>query len=572
MQRTTLKFNEMPYTRPNPDEIKKALSDLTARLKNASTYEEAKAVFEEKDRCGREVNTMEQLAQIRHSIDTRDAFYDEEMKFWSAAGPELQEYEQAFTTALMESPFRAEFERDYHEVLFINAEFEQKSFSPAIIPEMQKENELVRAYEKLLASAQIPFEGGTYTLSQLTPFKNDPDDARRLAAWKADGQWYKDNQAELDRIYDELVHLRDAMGKKLGYDGYLPLGYYRMMRTSYTKEDVEAFRKAVVEYIVPIADSIYRAQAKRLGKEYPMSFADNALEFRSGNPKPAGTADDILQHGLKFYSELSPETKEFFSTMMADELLDVLSTEGKEGGGYCTGLPKYNVPFIFANFNGTQGDVSVVTHEAGHAFAYWMNADRVPTSQSWPGMEACEVHSMSMEFFAWPWAEGFFKEDTRKFYYSHLAEALTFIPYGTMVDHFQHVVYEHPEYTPAERHAVWKKLLGIYQPWMKLDGDIPFYAEGQGWQRQHHIYSYPLYYIDYCLAQTVSLEYWAMMQEDQKNAWDHYMAYTCQGGTEVFTKLLENAGMESPFEAATLKKVAEAAKTWLDNFDMTGIY
>ena len=334
---------------------------------------------------------------------------------------------------------------------------------------------------------------------------------------------------------------------------------------------VEAFRKAVVEYIVPIADSIYRAQAKRLGKEYPMSFADNALEFRSGNPKPAGTADDILQHGLKFYSELSPETKEFFSTMMADELLDVLSTEGKEGGGYCTGLPKYNVPFIFANFNGTQGDVSVVTHEAGHAFAYWMNADRVPTSQSWPGMEACEVHSMSMEFFAWPWAEGFFKEDTRKFYYSHLAEALTFIPYGTMVDHFQHVVYEHPEYTPAERHAVWKKLLGIYQPWMKLDGDIPFYAEGQGWQRQHHIYSYPLYYIDYCLAQTVSLEYWAMMQEDQKNAWDHYMAYTCQGGTEVFTKLLENAGMESPFEAATLKKVAETAKTWLDNFDMTGI-
>ena len=37
-----------------------------------------------------------------------------------------------------------------------------------------------------------------------------------------------------------------------------------------------------------------RDRAKRLGKEYPMSFADNALEFRSGNPKPVGTPDEIL--------------------------------------------------------------------------------------------------------------------------------------------------------------------------------------------------------------------------------------------------------------------------------------
>ena len=186
-------------------------------------------------------------------------------------------------------------------------------------------------------------------------------------------------------------------------------------------------------------------------------------------------------------------------------------------------------------------------------------------------MEACEVHSMSMEFFAWPWAEGFFGKDTRKFYYSHLAEALTFIPYGTMVDHFQHVVYEHPEYTPAERHAAWKELLGIYMPWQKLDGDIPFYSEGEGWQRQLHIYTSPLYYIDYCLAQTVSLEYWAMIQSDFKNAWAHYMAYTKQGGTHTFTDLLKNAGMDSPFEGDTLKTVAEAAKKWLDAYDMTGI-
>ncbi|MBO7730449.1 MAG: M3 family oligoendopeptidase, partial [Lachnospiraceae bacterium] len=468
-------------------------------------------------------------------------------------------------------PFRKDFEDEFGTIIFTNAELELKSFSPEIIPELQKENDLTQEYENLLASAQIPFQGGVYTLSQMTPFKNSVDDEERLAAWKAEGQWYKDHQEDLDRLYDELTKLRDTMGRKLGYDGYTQLGYYRMQRNCYTKEDVEKFRHAVREYLVPVADRIYRARAERIGKVYPMSFADNQLEFRSGNPKPQGTADDILAAGKKFYDELSPETSAFFRKMLDMEMLDVLSTEGKEGGGYCTELPDYNMPFIFANFNGTQGDVEVVTHEAGHAFESYLNAERIPVSLMWPSLEACEVHSMSMEFFAWPWAKDFFGDDEQKYLYSHLASALTFIPYGTMVDHFQHIVFERPEMTPKERHGVWKELLGEYMPWMKLDGDIPFYSEGEGWQRQHHIYSYPFYYIDYCLAQTVSLEFWSMQQKDRKDAWEHYMAYTKQGGTEVFTKLLENAGLVSPFDESCLKEVCETAMKWLDDFDMSTI-
>ena len=302
-----------------------------------------------------------------------------------------------------------------------------------------------------------------------------------------------------------------------------------------------------------------------------MNAADNALMFRSGNPRPAGDADAILKQGKKFYEELSPETGVFFNKMLDDQLMDVLSTPGKAGGGYCTSLGDYEMPFIFANFNGTQHDVEVVTHEAGHAFAAYMNRDRIPYSYVWPSMEACEVHSMSMEFFAWPWADGFFGADARKFRYSHLAGALTFIPYGTMVDHFQHIVYEHPELTPAQRHEEWKKLAAIYQPWMRLDGEIPFYGAGEYWQRQMHIYQSPFYYIDYCLAQTVSLQFWAMLQKDRADAWSHYMAYTKQGGSRTFTELLENAGLTTPFEESCLRGVSEAAKAWLDSYDLTGI-
>ncbi|XCP83997.1 M3 family oligoendopeptidase [Roseburia hominis] len=566
-----MKFSEMVYERPDLEALKEQLTSLTKRLKEAKDYESAKAVFLEKETLEKHISTLGTLAEVRHTIDTRDTFYDEEMRFWDTSNPVLAEYSQAWTKAMLESPFRPDFEKEYGNLMFVGAEMELKTFSPEIIPDLQKENELKTAYEKLLASAQIPFEGKVYTLSQITPLKNDADDARRLAAWKAEGQWYKDNQAEFDDLYDKLVHVRDEIGRKLGYDGYTELGYYRMQRNCYTKEDVEKFRKAVVKYMVPVADKICREQAKRLGTEYPMSFADNALEFRSGNPKPFGTPDEILEQGRKFYDELSPQTSEFFRTMLDNELLDVLSTEGKAGGGYCTSISDYEVPFIFANFNGTKHDVEVITHEAGHAFAMWTNRKRVPMSYVWPSLEACEVHSMSMEFFAWPWAEGFFGEDTRKFYYSHLAGALTFIPYGTMVDHFQHIVFEKPDMTPKERHGVWKELLGVYMPWLKLDGDIPFYSEGEGWQRQHHIYSSPFYYIDYCLAQTVALQFWARIQKDPKEAWKHYMAYTKQGGSRVFTELLKHADLDSPFEESCLKGVCEAADKWLGEFDMDGI-
>lgn len=325
------------------------------------------------------VDTLFTLASVRHTIDTRDKFYDEEMEFANSAMPQIRQWQDSWTAAMLASPYRKNFAEEYGDLMFVNAEIERKAFSPDIMEELQQENELTQQYGKLLASAQIPFEGGVYTLSQLSPFKNDPDDARRLAAWKAEGQWYKDNQKQLDDIYDKLTHLRDKMGKKLGYEGYTTLGYYRMGRNCYTKADVEKFRAAVVKHLVPLADSIYREQAKRLGKQYPMSFADNALMFRSGNPAPCGDADAILAQGKKFYEELSPETGIFFNTMLDNELLDVLSTPGKAAGGYCTSLWDYQVPFILP------------TSTALSMTLRWSRMKRVMPLPHTPTVTACRI-------------------------------------------------------------------------------------------------------------------------------------------------------------------------------------
>ena len=564
-------FSEIQYERIDLDALKAELAALTERLCTARSFEEAEAAFlVMNDLDGRTMRTMRTVAQIRRDIDTRNEFYDGEMKFYNRELPKVQPLKQAWTDALLRSPFRGKLEEKYGEVALLNAELANRTFKPEIVEDLQKENELVSRYTKLIASAQIPFDGKTCTISQMEPYKLSTDDEKRRAAWKAEGKWFKSNGKELDAIYDELVALRHGMAIKLGHKSYTPLGYDRMQRNCYTERDVETFRKAVQDYVVPLCKRIYMEQAKRMGFEFPLSFADKDLAFRSGNPRPVGDADAVLAAGTKFYSELSPETKEFWNGMMEKQMMDVCSRPGKAMGGYCTGVYAAKSPFIFANFNGTAHDVKVITHEAGHAFAFHVNRDRVPSESMTPSLEGCEVHSMAMEFFAEDWAEDFFGADGDKFRYTHLAERLCFIPYGTMVDHFQHVIYEYPEFGPKERHMVWQELMGLYMPWVRPD-DILFYGEGKAWQRQAHIYKRPFYYIDYCLAQTVALQFWAMLRENRDAAWKTYMDYTKLGGSMVFTDLLAAAGLRSPFDPACLKEIAVKAKEYLDNFDLTGI-
>ena len=559
-----MKFADISYTRADFDAAARFYASAAERLSAAGSFEEAEAVFLEVEDFSAKFDTALTVANIRHDIDTRDEFYDAEVAYIDEHAPELEEYVQRWQDALLKTPYRAAFEEKYNRVMFLNAEIDARTFSPEIVPELQRENALTTEYSKLLAGAQIPFEGGVYTLSQLTPIKQDADTSRRAAAWAAEDAWYAEHAESLDAIYAELVTLRDKMGRKLGHDGYIPLGYDRMQRNCYDKADVERFRAAVVDYIVPIAYSVYETVAKRLGKSLPMGYADCAMWFTDGNARPVGTPEDILEAGRSFYHELSGETAEFIDHMLENGMMDVLSRPGKAGGGYCTTLTAYKTPYIFANFNGTSGDVEVITHEAGHAFASWTSRDIVPAESSSPSLEGCEVHSMSMEFFAEPWAERFFGADADKFRWQHLADAVTFIPYGTLVDHFQHECYEHPEYTPEQRNAAWSRLAAVYMPWLKPEESLGFYSSGRAWQRQRHIYISPFYYIDYCLAQTVSLEFWAMIKRDKAAAWEKYMAYTRLGGTLTFRELLDRAGLDSPFEPETLKAVAEAAKAWLD--------
>ncbi|MBE0700883.1 MAG: M3 family oligoendopeptidase [Acholeplasmataceae bacterium] len=559
-----MKFKDFKYERPNLEKVTKELEMQIALIGVDQTYEKEKEAIHKIFEINDNLQTQAVLVSIRNSVDTNDAFYEAEQNFFDENIPKLQQYEQLFFHKLLTSKHRKSLEKELGSLMFLRGELAQKTFKPEIIPDLQKENRLTTEYSKLIASAKIDFQGEIRNLSQMSPFLQDKDREVRHQAQLAVSKFFAENEDQLDRIYDDMIKARVEIAKKLGYENFIQLGYDRLGRTDYNAQDVKGYRDQIYEDIVPLVSDLTERKAKRLGIQNPKSY-DLALSFLSGNPKPKGDRIWQVERAKKMYDEMSPATSEFFNYMLEHELLDLDSKAGKMGGGYCTYLPDHRAPYIFANFNGTSHDVDVLTHEAGHAFQVYQSRDLLPDYR-WPTMEAAEIHSMSMEFLAWPWIHEFFIEDTDKYKFSHLAESVSFLPYGVLVDEFQHQMYEHPELTPDERKTLWRKLEKKYLPF-KDYGDDAFLEKGTYWFRQGHIFFQPFYYIDYTLAQVCAFQYWILHQNNRKKALESYLNLCRLGGSKSFVGLLDAAQLKNPFRSGTVKEIVKPIRAYLDQVD-----
>ena len=557
-----MKFSEMPYVRPDMDKVKAELNACAEKIRTADSVEAQIAAFDEASELSKDLMTTGSIAYVRNTINTADKFYDAEREFFDQAGPELEESLQAINIALLDSPYRKELEAHYGSLLFKNLEISRRSFKPELIPLMQEESKLEAQYQKLYAGLTVEFDGQTMPLPMLGKFKESPDRAVRRAAFEAEGKVFDANREELDEIYDKLVKNRNAQGRMLGYDNYIQLGYDRLGRNCYGAKELQEFRDQIATDLVPIIAEVKEAQRKRIGVDR-LCIYDDKFRFSDGNAKPEGTAEEILAAGKAMYQDLSPETREFIEAMFDGEMFDVLSRDGKAPGGYCTSFPTYKMPFIFSNFNGTSDDVDVLTHEAGHAFAFYraMHSDINPNLQE-PTIEACECHSMSMEFLTQDYHKNFFGKNTAKYELAHCEDSLDFIPYGCMIDEFQHRMYENENLTPEERNAVWEELEHKYRPWLDMD-NLPFYGRYSHWQWKLHVYLHPLYYIDYCMAQTVAFQLWTLSLKDKEAAWKKYLAFVDAAGTKTFAELCHSAGLRVPYEQGTIRDIGAGIRDWL---------
>lgn len=559
-----MKFKDIPYERIDMEEVKKGFEALMKEQKEAKSGQEQFEIHKKAYALRDKVLTQMTICEIRHTGNTVDEFYENENNYYDEKKPEFDDLTLQYSKTLLESPFRDYLEEKIGKVAFKNIELMAKSLDEKLIPLMQEENNLVSTYHKLIASAKIMFNGEELNISMLRKYLTDSDRNIRKEAWSKLSGFFQEKSGELDDIYDKMVKNRTAQAKLMGYSNYVELGYCRMNRNSYDKDMVKNFRDQVKKVFVPLATKVHEARREALGLD-SLKFYDNEMYFNNGNPAPIGTPEEILSWGKEMYDDLSPETKEFFDYMYENELFDVLGRKNKQAGGYMTFLPDYKMPFIFANFNGTSSDVDVITHECGHAFQGYVVRDYEVEEHRDITMETAEIHSMSMEFFTDRYMEKFFGDRAEDYRKMHLAESVTFIPYGCMVDEFQHIVYENPDMTPDERKAVWMKLESEYRPHMDY-ADDPFFSKGGFWQRQLHIYASPFYYIDYCLAQTCALQYRIKMDKDYKKAWESYLALCKLSAKEFYEPMLKEVGLDSPFQDGCMKNIVEElTKTYYNN-------
>lgn len=545
-----MKFSEMNYLRPDLLKVENEFKELTREMREATSGEAAFRVHEKFYALTGQIQTASELAMIRHDINTVDAVYKEERDWFDKNMPLISNLSVEYQKALYESPYRKELVEKIGPVAFKNIELAMKSVDERILPLMQEENELTTRYNNLLASCKIPFHGEECNLSLLSPYLHHRDRQVRKEAWEAYTSFFMEHEEELDWIYDRLVKNRTEQGRKMGHQNFSPLGYARMMRNSYGAEEIASFRKQVKKDFVPFVEELHERRRKRLGIDHLMYF-DEGVYFNEGNPAPIGDYQQILASGRELYGQLSPETREFMDFMCENELFDVEGRKDKTTGGYMTYIPDYRSPFIFANFNGTSDDADVITHECGHAFQGYLTRNDPIREHADITMETAETHSMSMEFFTEPWIDRLFGSDASRYVEMHFEDAMMFIPYGTMVDEFQNIIYDDPSLDPKSRKTVWRDLEKQYKPHLDY-GDNAYLNAGGFWQKQHHIYDLPFYYIDYCIAGTNALQYKVWMDQDYKAAWNSYLTLCKLSASDFFPGLMSAAGLRNPFEDGCL--------------------
>lgn len=556
------KYLDLEYKRPSVDEIRECALRTRLRLmtsKDISLIDTALAEFQH-SLSG--FYTAEALCNIRFDQDTENEYFRLEQDFFEENEPIVSELSSMVYGVLLNMDDVDMLKERFGEMIFRKAQTQKETVNSSVLELLSLESSLENDYDQIMAQANINFRGKTLNLSMMEPYFESETREIRMHAQEAAAHFFESKLDLFNDIFSQLVETRTSIAVKLGFDDFVSLGYKRMERYDYTPEMVSSFREMVCKYIVPLTSEIRRLQKDRLSVS-ELKYFDLPVLFPKGNPKPIINMDEYPAKTGEMFSALMGKTPSFFDILREYGFMDLVSRANKATGGYCVTLLDYAIPFILMNANGTAEDVTTLIHESGHAYASLRSADASPFIECLsPTLETCEIHSTALEYLTYPYLELFFGDRAADVRDLHMTRSLLFIPYGCMVDEFQHEIYAASEMGNDERHQVWKRLEEKYQPFLDYDGQS-FYESGAAWVKKGHIFTDPFYYIDYCLAQVVSLQLWDKSRSSPAEAMRVYDSLCKEGGNSVFLDLLSKSGLESPFESGVIKRIAYRAAEFL---------
>ena len=557
------KFSDLQYKETDYQSLARIILDLTEKAKKADSPSSLEEVLKIYDTEMEEVGYNYTLSYIHSSLDSSDSFWQEALQKESKGNAMLDT--TPLLKAILENKYFSSLEEKYGPVLRDKLNKSISTGSKAQ-NERAEEGDLVSKYQREKAMVRINYKGKNLSEGEVIPLFESPKREERIQSRKAVAKAFLEKKELFGSMLERLVSLRDTIAKENGFSNYLEYMDINYSRIGYGEKEMDAFVSEVKEYVVPVLSHIFEETRKRLGLE-EMTVADISLMFVDGNAKPSGGADVLKEAAKKMYKALSPEMEAFFTGMLDSHSIDVDFSPNKVSGmGFCTDLKKGMYPFVFGNLDGTSWDVTVFTHEVGHAWQSYASDQNLDLTlfREMP-LDAVEIPSKTMELFSYPFAEEFFGKDGDKFRFAHFRNAVKEIVAYTSVHELNTWIYTHVGASFDEINEKWMEIQSSYYPNVSYGEMEEEEKKGAGLLRNMGIFMFPRYLISYVFSEMCAIDLFMEYLKDKDKALDSYNRLCRVGGSKSYPEILSAAGLEPSYNKGRVKDVMEKVKAYLEN-------
>ena len=557
------KFSDLQYKETDYQSLARIILDLTEKAKKADSPSSLEEVLKIYDTEMGDVGYNYTLSYIHSSLDSSDSFWQEALQKESKGNAMLDT--TPLLKAILENKYFSSLEEKYGPVLRDKLNKSISTGSKAQ-NERAEEGDLVSKYQREKAMVRINYKGKDLSEGEVIPLFESPIREERIQSRKAVAKAFLEKKELFGSMLERLVSLRDTIAKENGFSNYLEYMDINYSRIGYGEKEMDAFVSEVKEYVVPVLSHIFEETRKRLGLE-EMTVADISLMFVDGNAKPSGGADVLKEAAKKMYKALSPEMEAFFTGMLDSHSIDVDFSPNKVSGmGFCTDLKKGMYPFVFGNLDGTSWDVTVFTHEVGHAWQSYASDQNLDLTlfREMP-LDAVEIPSKTMELFSYPFAEEFFGKDGDKFRFAHFRNAVKEIVAYTSVHELNTWIYTHVGASFDEINEKWMEIQSSYYPNVSYGEMEEEEKKGASLLRNMGIFMFPRYLISYVFSEMCAIDLFMEYLKDKDKALDSYNRLCRVGGSKSYPEILSAAGLEPSYNKGRVKNVMEKVKAYLEN-------
>lgn len=494
---------------------------------------------------------------IKMNIDTKDEKLAKKFHFWiKEISPNLAPYSHKLNIKLIESPFLNELEHKKYFIYLRSVKKQIEIYREENIPLFTEMEAKQQEYGMISAKMTVEFDGKSLTMQQASLLLKDTDREKRKTIYNLIQKRRLEDEEKLDKLFDELIILRQKIAKNAGYNNYRDYMFSAMGRFDYKPEDCFDFHNAISKKIVPIITSFEEKRKKDLNYVNYRPW-DTAVDVDGLKPlKPFNGGNELTDLTIKCFSKLRPYFGNCISIMKEMKHLDLESKEGKAPGGFMYPLHEIGVPFIYMNSVGSQRDLVTMVHEGGHAIHSFLCRNLELTEFKSTPSEVAELASMAMELLSMDYWDTFYKNknELKRAKLEQLEKALGTLPWVAAIDKFQHWIYTN-KHTSKQRKEKWLEIdseLGN----QVLNWDGQESAQKIMWQRQLHLYEVPFYYIEYGMAQLGAIAVWRSYKKHGEKAIENYINALKLGYTKSIGEIYKTAGIKFDFSEEYVNELA----------------